>query len=263
MIMPNHVHGILHLRLARGERWPPPQPRFGQPLPGALGTVVGAYKAAVTRAIHRRTGLACQAPAAACQAPAWHRNYYDIIIRDARALAAIRAYIRDNPANYDTVAQCREPRQLGNPALLALPKLGFLASRGGEDKAHAPLPLRTGEAILSGFLSPMERAVFRAGLSNRKPLIWVKPWGLEDGADHPEIDQALAEGRLLILSPFDATAEVPSVRRAVWCNQYVVAHSDRIVVGHLNPDGQLACILSETAPDTPIILLTNPETEVP
>jgi hypothetical protein len=246
--MPNHVHGILHLRLALGEPWPPPRPRFGQPLPGALGTVVGAYKAAVTRAI-RRTGLACQAPV-------WHRNYWDVLVRDARALAAIRAYIRDNPANYDTVMQCGEPRCLGNAGLLALPTLGFVASRGGEGKPHAPLPLRRGEAILSGFLSPMERAVFRAGLVNRKPLIWVKPWALEEGTERPDIRQALAEGRLLILSPFRAAAETPSARRAAWCNHYVVAHADRIVVGHLNPDGQLACALSEAVPDKPITLLT-------
>jgi hypothetical protein len=61
-----------------------------------------------------------------------------------------------------------EAKYLGNTALLDLPKVGFLASRG-QDALHGKLPLKPGEAILSGFLSPMERAVFRAGgMSNRR-----------------------------------------------------------------------------------------------
>jgi hypothetical protein len=35
----------------------------------------------------------------------------------------------------------------------------------------------------------------------------------------------------------------------------VLPHCDRLVVGHLNPDGMLACILAETDPDKEIIRL--------
>ncbi|MFZ4397301.1 MAG: hypothetical protein ACOYOU_16925, partial [Kiritimatiellia bacterium] len=146
------------------------------------------------------------------------------------------------------------PRCLGNRALLDLPKMGFLASRGVATLS-GNLPVRPGEAILSGFLSPMERAVFKAGLAHGTPLIWVKPWGLHDGADAPSIRSALEEGRLLIVSPFDDTIEAPSARRAVWCNQYVLAHCNRMVVGHLNPDGMLACVLSEADPEQEIAYL--------
>ena len=55
-------------------------------------------------------------------------------------------------------------------------KMGFVASRGA-DGLPSGLPLKPGEAILSGFLSPMERAVFKAGLAQRRPLIcggWKK-----------------------------------------------------------------------------------------
>jgi hypothetical protein len=117
------------------------------------------------------------------------------------------------------------------------------------------MPLKVGEAILSGFLSPMESAVFKAGVAHGTPLIWVKPWRLQDGADTPPIRRALEDGRLLILSPFDDAAEAPSARRAVWCNQYVLAHCNRMVVGHLNPDGMLACILSEATPDLEVCYL--------
>ena len=109
---------------------------------------------------------------------------------------------------------------------------------------------------MSGVLSPMERAVFKAGLEHGRSLIWVKPWGLvhEEGLIY-QARAALDEGRLLMISPFDDGIEAPSVRRAAWCNQYVLEHCDRMVIGHLNPGGMLACILSELDPEKEIIYL--------
>jgi hypothetical protein len=98
----------------------------------------------------------------------------------------------------------------------------------------------------------MERAVFKAGLARRTPLIWVKPWALEEGTDARDVRDALDEGRLLILSPFADALDAPSVRRAAWCNEYVLAHCDRLVVGHLTSGGMLSCILSEADPDLEI-----------
>lgn len=147
--------------------------------------------------------------------------------------------------------QGSEPKYLGNKALLQMPKVGFLASRG-QASLHGTLPLKPGEAIISGFLSPMERAVFRAGLKYKRPMIWVLPTGL-DGIT--ACRDAIEEGWLLVIAPFGETPDTPNVRRAVWCNQYVLAHCHRAVVGHLNPDGMLACILHEAAPEKEITLL--------
>ena len=63
---------------------------------------------------------------------------------------------------------------------------------------------------------------------------------------------------LLILSPFAEQIDAPSVRRAAWCNQYVLAHCSRMVVGHLTPGGMLACILSEAPADLEIAYLSSP-----
>ena len=255
VVMPNHVHGIVHLEgHTKGVDASNPSassPSFGKPVAGSLGVFVGAYKAAVSRALGRM-GLMHQA--LPHQAPTWHRNYWDVIVRDDEALANIRRYIRNNPQNYEAVMNCGEPRLLGNAALLELPKIGFLASRG-EERPHGLLPLKPGEVIMSGFLSPMERAVFKAGLANRKPMIWVKPWALEEGIDAPAIRTALQEERLLIISPFEEQVDAPSVRRAAWCNQYVLAHCTHMVIGHLNLSGMLACILSEAPPDLAITYL--------
>jgi hypothetical protein len=168
-------------------------------------------------------------------------------VRDEKALAGIRHYIRFNPRNYHAVMNLGEPRLVGNRALMNRPKLGFLASRGKEG-LHGWLPVKPGEAILCGFLSPMERAVFKACLEHRRPMIWVRPWGFQKDAI-PSVHRAVEEGRLLIISPFDDEVETPSARRAAWCNHYVLTHCDRAVVGHLNPGGVLACVLSEADPE--------------
>ncbi len=260
VVMPDHLHGIIQIvvRSVRAINHSPLHPTLAPPSVGAnghsplhptqrprgtsgtLGSIMRGFKIGVTRL------LGGDSP--------WHRNYWDVIIRDDRALAAIRSYILMNPANYQAVMQCGEPKALGDRSLLDRPKLGFLASRGAS-ALHGNLVLRPGEAILSGFLSPMERRVFAAGLAHKTPLIWVKPWALEDQSQPPAVREAITQGRLLILSPFADSVTAPSARRAVWCNEYVLTHSQRIVVGHLNPDGMLACILSEADPDKELVFL--------
>ena len=279
VIMPNHVHGLVRI-MGKGlgspslhyASSPPRRGVFGKPVAGALGTFVGAYKAAVSREMGKR-GLVHQARTGdrtvhqartgdrtvhqartGDRTGIWHRNYWDVIVRDAKALENIRRYIRHNPRNYQVVMQGTEPQYLGDRALLDKRKVGFLASRGAVTQ-HGKLPLNKGEVIISGFLSPMELALFRAGLKNKKPMIWVKPWGLADSKESPDVRQAIKEGRLLVISPFDDTADEPAVRRAAWCNEYVLAHCSRVVIGHLNPDGMLNCILSEADPDLEIVYL--------
>lgn len=210
-----------------------------QNMRSVFGTIVRSYKAAVSKALDQSV---------------WQSRFYEVRARDDAARANIRRYIRDNPENYAVVAQGVEPICLGNKALLNMPKVGFLASRG-EASLHGSLPLKSGEAVMSGFLSPMERAVFRAGLTHKRPVIWVVPAGLDILQGNTACRVAIEEGRLLLLSPFETAVEAPSARRAAWCNQYVLAHCDRAVVGHLNPDGMLACILHEADPDKQIVYL--------
>ena len=249
VIMPDHMHGLV--RLPEGRQGPQgrdaSRPYACGAASGSLGALVAGYKAAVSRQARRR-GLA------GADDEVWHRNYWDVIVSDAQALANIRRYIRNNPQNAMSALQASEPKFVGNRALWDRPKIGFLASRGPASP-HGRLDLKANEAILSGFLSPMERALFKSGLAKGKPMIWVKPWGLNEGLDHPATRRAMDDGRLLVVSPFDAAAEAPSARRAAWCNQYVLAHGDRIVVGHLTPGGMLACLLSEAKPDMEIIYL--------
>jgi putative transposase len=70
----------------------PTEGEFGQPVKGSLATIIGTFKAAVTRRFNTQNDSS--------GGRFWQRNYYERIIRDEGELHAIRAYIRDNPASW-------------------------------------------------------------------------------------------------------------------------------------------------------------------
>jgi putative transposase len=113
VIMPNHVHGIV---IIPGEHNPDsgciasvlgqgaaqiallmqrpldpmlfPDRKLPHGTSKTVGSIVRGFKIGVTKWMRSNTGIE----------HVWHRNYYDHIIRDHRALANIRRYIRNNPA---------------------------------------------------------------------------------------------------------------------------------------------------------------------
>lgn len=92
VIMPNHFHGIIVL--TNPSPTPAPQRQLGRPISNSLSTIVGAFKAAVTRQINRLQ--------AKPDHPIWQINFYDHIIRSETELNNIRAYIENNPARWDS-----------------------------------------------------------------------------------------------------------------------------------------------------------------
>jgi REP element-mobilizing transposase RayT len=104
IVMPNHLHAIIWLATNEGlpDADPPASPTR-RLLSGSLGAVVGSYKSQVTRRINAMR----HTPGAVV----WQVNYYEHIIRNERALAEIRQYIRDNPMRWEG-----DPE---NPTLLA------------------------------------------------------------------------------------------------------------------------------------------------
>ena len=90
VVMPNHVHGVVHLD-------EPVVVWHAKPLqvgvsPGSLGAIVGSFKSAVTRELHIQ-GLA--------DGPVWQRNYWDRVIRNEDELNRIRQYIAFNPIAWE------------------------------------------------------------------------------------------------------------------------------------------------------------------
>ena len=82
-------------------RTPPRRERPRGVEPGSLGAVVGNFKSVVTRRVNRLRGTP--------GAPFWQRNYHERIIRDERALRAIRRYIRENPMRWERDRLKRPP----------------------------------------------------------------------------------------------------------------------------------------------------------
>ncbi len=248
IVMPNHVHGIIRLKdnapLPKTDARPVSRVRSeDREVARFVEKVVADYKKKVSRGVNALNGTRSK--------PVWHRDYWDVSIHDQRTLTCICHYIRFNPQNYDVVIQGKNVRCLGNVDLLRQPKVGFLASKG-TDRPHGLLYLRQEEVILSAFASPMERQVFSAALKNKRPMVWVKPLSAERGIHSSAIQHAISEGRLLVVSPFHCVPERSYMRRAAWCNQYVLSQCNRLVVGNLKPDGLLACVLSEAHPDLQI-----------
>ena len=99
IIMPNHMHGILEIDservgLAGGVRATRESPVRHEPFHikiKSLSELMGAYKTTASKKIHL----------AGDPAFAWHRSFYDHIIRDEKAYHRITNYIANNPAKWE------------------------------------------------------------------------------------------------------------------------------------------------------------------
>jgi len=94
VVMPNHVHGIIHLhrRVAANEEQRT-SAEFGKPQTGSIGWLVRAFKARVTREARR----ALQRPSLTV----WQRNYFERVVRSGKEYDHVYRYICDNPRNWD------------------------------------------------------------------------------------------------------------------------------------------------------------------
>jgi hypothetical protein len=61
----------------------------------------------------------------------------------------------------------------------------------------------------------------------------------------PEFKAPLAEGRLLIITPFNADTKSVTIETARLRNQMMMEIADRIVIGYSSPGGELEKLLLE------------------
>jgi len=86
LVMPNHFHGILIIHgNGRGGSRTAPTPIKRKP----LGGLIGAFKTVSTKQINIIQKTEAQ--------PVWQRNYYEHVIRNAKAMQNITNYIEANP----------------------------------------------------------------------------------------------------------------------------------------------------------------------
>ena len=148
---------------------------------------------------------------------------------------------------------------LGNRELLKLPKTAFLCSR----KIPASTVLKcydwaiaqreTGNCVISGFHSQIEKDVFHFLLKGKQPVIIVLARGLKEKLE-PELHKPLEEGRLLIITPFDKSTKRVTELTAEIRNKLMVELADNITVGYTSPGGQLEKVLSSAI--KPVNLIT-------
>jgi putative transposase len=94
VVMPNHVHAII---MIDGTHCFSPSVTtnlslddHGVPQRGSLSAIVRSYKAGVTRRCHE-SGL---------DQAIWQSLFHDHLLRGDKVIAAVREYIRNNPANW-------------------------------------------------------------------------------------------------------------------------------------------------------------------
>ena len=133
---------------------------------------------------------------------------------------------------------------LGNLDILRKTKLAIFCSArcpGGVILQTYDLALRLRQAAhagIGGFHSPVEVECLRVLLRGPAPVI-VCPAREIAGMRLPVAWRApLAEGRLLVLSPFSGGERRPTADMAVQRNRFVAALADRIIIAHAAPGGK-------------------------
>lgn len=100
--------------------------------------------------------------------------------------------------------------------------------------------------VIGGFHSPVEKEVLKIMLRSTVPVCIVLARGLPKRVPQ-EFRRALDEGRLLLLSPFDAKTRRATEETAAYRNHVVVALADKAVVAYAAPGSKTETFCREIA----------------
>jgi hypothetical protein len=155
---------------------------------------------------------------------------------------------------------------IGDIQILGLGKLGLICSVRcpGEIilatydfvKAYS----RTDIAIVGGFHSPMERQCLGLLLARHIPVILCPARDLSRLRLQPDVETAVAQRRLLVLSGFQGKGRRVTRALAQARNTFVAALADRIFMPYAAPGGQTEA-LAERISEAGKCLLTFPRQE--
>ena len=136
----------------------------------------------------------------------------------------------------------------GNIELLKLHKTAFLCSR----KVPASVVLKCydwaieqrekGNCIISGFHSKLEKDVLHYLLKGAQPIIVALARGLKEKVE-AEFLQPIAQGRLLIVTPFATSVKRVTEQTAQTRNKMMIELAENITVGYASEEGKLEGIL--------------------
>lgn len=137
----------------------------------------------------------------------------------------------------------------GPIAILAERRVGLFCSRRTPGDAILPAHdaarrLRdSGETVISGFQSPIEKECLKILLRGSQPIIICPARAI--GAIHidPQRRAAFDAGRILFLSPFATIPRRVNRESSVQRNEVVAAMADTAYVAHFSEEGQTARIV--------------------
>lgn len=147
-------------------------------------------------------------------------------------------------------------RFIGNSALLALPKTALFCSARCPGSAILPAYDQAarwrdaGHCVVGGFHSPVEKECLRILLRGTQPIIVCPARSLPRRVP-PAWRQALAEGRLLVLSAFADDEDRITTALAVRRNLFVADLADELWFAHVTPGGQLDQLATRARPRVP------------
>ena len=182
----------------------------------------------------------------------------------ARKQGLLPTVVRESPGGYSVCgagvspAASREaagtaaPRLhvVGDAAILDRPKVALFCSV----KCPGKLILDTydlakrfrdeGVTVISGFHSPMEQECLRILLRSPHPVIWCLARGLYRQIPSEPVDcrPAVAEGRLVMVTPFPDTVRHITAKTATTRNRLVVEMASAVVVAHAAPGSKMEAL---------------------
>ncbi len=92
-----------------------------------------------------------------------------------------------------------------------------------------------GVPVIGGFQTAMERECLRLLLRGKQPIVVCPARGIDNMRIPRDWRPALDDGRLLILSPFPATARRPRAEFASRRNDLVASPASRVFIAHAAP----------------------------
>ena len=155
----------------------------------------------------------------------------------------------------EVVVMAYTVRQIGNVALMDLPKTSFLSSRKISPEAVLrcydwAIRMRDeGRCVIGGFQSALEKDVLRFLLKGTQPIVLVLARRMlkiiPEDLRHP-----VASGRLLIVSPFSDRIKRSDSSTAETRNRFILEHSTHHVFGSVDPNGHLAQLIPALSIDS-------------
>jgi predicted Rossmann fold nucleotide-binding protein DprA/Smf involved in DNA uptake len=102
-----------------------------------------------------------------------------------------------------------------------------------------------GEIVMGGFHSPMEHDCLRILLRGHQPVVLVLARALHDMRISPELQMPFREGRLLLLSPFEAGKRRVTALLAMERNRFAASIAANVLVAHAAPGSRTARLMNE------------------